>query len=238
MEWLLKRKDGIAMSVLVVVAHPDDEVLGAGGTIYTLANRGKEVNVCVMSAQAQARAFRPTNEELKDDTNSSMNSLGVKAKILGSFPNIELNKIPHLELVKFIETAILETGADIVITHHPSDLNNDHLHTSLSCQAAVRLFQRRKQVKPLKELLYMEVLSATDWSMNPSFQKFNPNLFIEIGEEGLQKKINALSMYQDVMREYPHPRSQESMRGLAAYRGSQAAYMYAEAFESAFRRDL
>ena len=235
MEWLLKRKDGIAMSVLVVVAHPDDEVLGAGGTIYTLANRGKEVNVCVMSAQAQARAFRPTNEELKDDTNSSMNSLGVKAKILGSFPNIELNKIPHLELVKFIETAILETGADIVITHHPSDLNNDHLHTSLSCQAAVRLFQRRKQVK---ELLYMEVLSATDWSMNPSFQKFNPNLFIEIGEEGLQKKINALSMYRDVMREYPHPRSQESMRGLAAYRGSQAAYMYAEAFESAFRRDL
>jgi LmbE family N-acetylglucosaminyl deacetylase len=226
------------MSVLVVVAHPDDEVLGAGGTIYTFANRGMEVNVCVMSAQAQARAFRPSDTELEDDTNSSMNSLGVKKRILGDFPNIELNKVPHLELVKFIESAIIETAADIVITHHPSDLNNDHLHTSLACQAAVRLFQRRKEVKPLKELLYMEVLSATDWSMNPSFQKFNPNLFIEIGKEGLKKKMDALAMYRDVMREYPHPRSRESLRGLAAYRGSQAAFIYAEAFESAFRRDL
>ena len=167
-----------------------------------------------------------------------MDSLGVGKRILGDFPNIELNRVPHLELVKFIEAAILETNADVIITHHPSDLNNDHLHTSLSCQEAVRLFQRRKGIRPLKELIYMEVLSATDWSMNPSFQKFNPNLFIEIGEEGLRKKIEALAMYREVMREYPHPRSTESLRGLAAYRGSQAAYMYAEAFESVFRRDL
>lgn len=226
------------MSVLVVVAHPDDEVLGAGGTIYTLAKKNIEVDVCVMSAQAQARTFRPTDKELENDMNSSMDSLGVRKRILGDFPNIELNRVPHLELVRFIEAAILETDADVIITHHPSDLNNDHLHTSLSCQEAVRLFQRRKGIKPLKELIYMEVLSATDWSTNPSFQKFSPNLFIEIGEEGLHKKIEALSMYRKVMREYPHPRSIESLRGLAAYRGSQAAYIYAEAFESAFRRDL
>ena len=209
------------MSVLIVVAHPDDEVLGAGGTIYTLARKNIEVNVCVMSAKAQARTFRPTDMELEDDTKNSMDSLGVGKRILGDFPNIELNRVPHLELVKFIEAAILETNADVIITHHPSDLNNDHLHTSLSCQEAVRLFQRRKGIRPLKELIYMEVLSATDWSMNPSFQKFNPNLFIEIGEEGLRKKIEALAMYREVMREYPHPRSTESLRGLAAYRGSQ-----------------
>lgn len=226
------------MSILVVVAHPDDEVLGAGGMIYTLSKRGMEVNVCIMSSQVQARAYRPTDEELKDDLEHSMDILGVKRRIQGDFPNIKLNKVPHLELVQFIEKAIELTQADIIVTHHPSDLNNDHLQTSLACQAAARFFQRKEEVVPLKELLYMEVLSSTDWSLNSAIQNFHPNFFIEIGEAGLQKKIEALSIYRGVMREYPHPRSKETLTGLAAYRGSQAAYYYAEAFESAFRRDL
>lgn len=224
------------MSVLVVVAHPDDEVLGAGGTIYTLSQKDMEVNVCIMSSKAEARTYRPIEKKLQEDIDHSMDTLGIQKRIQGDFPNIKLNKVPHLELVQFIEKAIELTKADIIITHHPADLNNDHLQTSLACQAAARFFQRKKEVVPLKELLYMEVLSSTDWCLNSAMQSFHPNFFVEIGETGLQKKIEALSMYQGVMREYPHPRSKETLRGLATYRGSQAAFFYAEAFESAFRR--
>ena len=224
------------MNYLVVVAHPDDEVLGVGATMYKLTKEGHVVNVCIMSGEVNARNHRPETEELYEDVNNSLSLLGVKRVIKGEFPNIQFNTVPHLNLVQFIETAIEETKAQIVFTHHPADLNNDHMHTSLACQAAVRIFQRRSEVSPLKELLFMEVLSATDWALNKATNQFNPNTFIEIGEEAVNKKIEALSMYRGVMRPYPHPRSNEALKGLAAYRGGQAGMLYAEAFESVFRR--
>ncbi|MDD4689397.1 MAG: PIG-L family deacetylase [Eubacteriales bacterium] len=226
------------MSYLIVVAHPDDEVLGAGATMYKLTQAGHELYVCIMSGEATARENRPRSEELNEDLNNSKNILGVNKVIKGDFPNIEFNTVPHLKLVQFIEKAIIETEADIVFTHHPADLNNDHLHTSLACQAAVRLYQRRNDVAPLKELLFMEVPSATEWALNESMQKFAPNTFIEVGEEGIDKKIEALSQYRGVMRDYPHPRSNEAIKGLAAYRGGQAGMVYAEAFQCVFRRKL
>lgn len=224
------------MNYLIVAAHPDDEVLGAGATMYKLASKGERVAVCIMSAQAKARTFRPEDKELEYDMEHAMKRLGVSQTYYGEFPNIKLNQVPHLELVQFIENAILSFHAEVVITHHPSDLNNDHLHTSLACQAAVRLFQRRSDMTPLKELLFMEVLSSTEWGLNSSVKKFEPNTYVEIGKECLSKKIEALSLYRGVMREYPHPRSREALEGLAAYRGCQAGLWYAEAFESVFRR--
>lgn len=223
------------MTYLVVVAHPDDEVLGAGGVIYKWS-QVSEVYVCILSAQVNVRTFRPNDEELNCDIKESTEVLGVKKVFSGNFPNIKLNTIPHLELVQFIEKVILETTPDVVITHHPSDLNNDHLHTSLACQEAVRLFQRREGISALKELMFMEVPSATDWALNSSAKMFSPNVFVEIGEIGVTKKINALSLYRGVMRDYPHPRSPEVLKGLAAYRGGQAGLNYAEAFECVFRR--
>lgn len=82
----------------------------------------------------------------------------------------------------------------------------------------------------------MEVPSATEWSLNTSMEQFRPNTFIEVGEDNIDVKIKALSMYRGVMREYPHPRSKEDIKGLAAYRGGQSGSNYAEAFESVFRR--
>ncbi len=235
----LKAREGTRyMTYLIVVAHPDDEVLGAGATIYKLSQVGEGVNVCIMSGEANARNNRPNTDELKNDARSCMSILGVSRIIEGAFPNIELNTVPHLKLVQFIEKAIIETKAEVVFTHHPSDLNNDHLHTSLSCQSAVRLFQRRNDATPLKELLFMEVPSSTDWALNAAMHRFTPNTFVEVGEEGLYKKIEALSQYRGVMRDFPHPRSIEAIKGLAAYRGGQAGMFYAEAFESAFRREI
>jgi len=221
---------------LLIVAHPDDEVLGAGATIYKLSANSNNVSVAVMSMDARARKNRPDEGTLLADSSSAMDLLGVRNIIKGNFPNMEMNTVPHLHLVQFIEKAIMEIMPDIIITHHPSDTNNDHRQTSMACNAAIRLFQRRSDIKPMSEFWFMEVSSSTEWSVNTAENRFQPNTFIEIGKDGLNKKIEALSLYRGVMREYPHPRSIEALTGLAAYRGSQAGLQYAEAFECVFRR--
>jgi LmbE family N-acetylglucosaminyl deacetylase len=226
------------MNYLIVVAHPDDEVLGAGATMYKLSQEGHHVDVCILSGEVEARNGRPEIEELHQDVESSMSVLGVRTIYKAGFPNIKFNNVNHLELVQFIEKVLVESQADVVFTHHPADTNNDHLHTSLSCQAAIRLFQRNPDVKPIRELLFMEVPSATEWSVNTSMNAFRPNTFVEVGKEAIRKKIYALSLYRGVMRPYPHPRSDEVLEGLAAYRGGQSGMVYAEAFESVFRRGL
>ncbi len=223
------------MKYLLVVAHPDDEVLGAGAAIWKWTHSGDIVDVCVMSTEAKARAFRPEDKELNDDLNSSLNYLGVNKKFEGIFPNIEMNTVPHLQLVQFIESVIRDSEPDVIITHHPADTNNDHLQTSMACQEAVRLFQRRPEVKRVKEFWYMEVPSCSEWKINSAMQEFVPNCFVEIGKEGVDAKIKALSMYRGVMRSYPHPRSLEYINGLAAVRGSQWGVNYAESFEVVLR---
>lgn len=226
------------MDCLVVAAHPDDEVLGAGAFLYGLSQQGGKANVCVMDGTVQARSQRPDDFALEQDISSSADALGIQRVLKGEFPNICMNTVPHLQLVQFIESAIEEVWPDIVITHHPADTNNDHLQTSLACQAAIRLFQRRQDARPVKEFWYMEVPSATDWSVNRAMLPFTPNIFIETGREGIEQKIKALGRYRGVMRPYPHPRSPEALLGLAAYRGAQAGLEYAEAFECVFRRGL
>lgn len=223
------------MKYLIIVAHPDDEVLGAGASIYRLAKEGHDIYICILSGEVSARDNRPEVEKLHLDIKEAVKVLGVKKVILGSFPNIKFNTVPHLELVHFIEKTILDYQPKVIITHHPADLNNDHLHTSQACQAALRIFQRREIVNPIQELLYMEVLSSTDWNLNHSMNPFIPNTYIEVGEVGMKHKLQALEMYSGVMRNYPHPRSEETILGLAAYRGSQAGVQYAEAFETAIR---
>ncbi len=226
------------MTYLFIVAHPDDEVLGAGATIYKLAREGHSVVIGILSGDVSARRNRPGINELYKDMIECAKILGIKRLILGRFPNIEFNTVPHLKLVKFIEQILVEVKPDVVFTHHPSDLNNDHYHTSIACQAAIRLFQRQSNIQPIQDLFYMEILSSTEWGLNNAYRDYHPNTFVEVMEIGVHKKIEALSKYTGVMREYPHPRSMEALKGLAAYRGCQAGMSYAESFESAFRRGL
>ena len=222
------------MKYLIVVAHPDDEVLGAGATISKLIKDGHEVAVVTMANHAAARAN--ISDTLSVDQANAMKILGVNKMYTADFPNIKMNIVPHLELVQFIESCIEDYAAEAIITHHPSDTNIDHAMTSGAAQAAARLFQRKEGVPALKEFWYMEVLSSTEWSLDSSANRFTPNCYVEVGAQGVELKIKALSSYKGVMRPYPHPRSKETIEGLAAYRGSQAGCMYAEAFECVFRR--
>ena len=222
------------MNYLVVVAHPDDEVLGAGATIHKLIAEGNKVAVAIMVSQAAARIN--LSSSLSEDEREALSIIGVEKTYHADFPNIKMNTVPHLELVQFVETCIEDWKADAIVTHHPADTNNDHVQTSFAVQAASRLFQRRDYIPALKELLYMEVPSSTEWSFDTSANRFSPYYFVEIGKEGVELKIKALQAYKGVMRPYPHPRSNEALEGLAAYRGVQAGCFYAEAFECAFKR--
>ncbi len=222
------------MNVLFVVAHPDDEVLGAGATIHNLTKKGHKVAVATLANHAAARAN--ISDTLAADQAEAFAILGVEKAYASDFPNIQMNTVPHLRLVQFIETAIEDWNAECIYTHHPSDTNNDHVMTSYAAQAASRLFQRKPGIAELKQFIYMEVPSSTEWSFDSSANRFSPNMFVEVGREGIETKIKALSAYRGVMRPYPHPRSEESILGLAAYRGVQAGCNYAEAFESVFLR--
>lgn len=222
------------MNYLIVVAHPDDEVLGAGATIHKLIRRGNLVAIATMANHAAARAN--ISDTLSADQMKAMEILGVNKVYAADFPNIKMNTVPHLELVQFIEGCIEDFQAEVIITHHPADTNVDHIETSKAVQAAVRLFQRKPGVAAIKELLYMEVLSSTEWSVDSSANRFMPNTYVEVGKEGIEKKVEALKAYKGVMRPYPHPRSCETIEGLAAYRGGQSGCNYAEAFECVMRR--
>jgi LmbE family N-acetylglucosaminyl deacetylase len=221
-------------SVLVVVAHPDDEVLGCGATIAALAKDGAVVRCCILSSDVDARAGHVGNERLRREIGEVHALLGLEPPVLGSFPNIRFGAVPHLDLVRFIEGAIDEHGPTTVITHHPEDLNHDHRETSLACQAAARYYQRTGGDRRLRRLLYMEVPSATDWAFRGPARGFEPDTFFELGTEHLAKKLEALERYSGVMRDYPHPRSREVVEALATLRGAQAGLDRAEAYQTAF----
>ncbi|MEK7993853.1 MAG: PIG-L family deacetylase [Planctomycetota bacterium] len=222
------------MPVLIVVAHPDDEVLGCGAWAAALAS-SMEVRTCFVAAYANARHDRPDLRDFAEDIRTAQRILGLQEPIYGSFPNLELNTVPHRHLVEFMESVIERTKSDIIFTHHPCDLNDDHRHTSLACQAAARLFQRKPNTGRLRALYYMEILSSTDWSFPGYGDGFRADTFVEIGSEFLERKIKALRAYRGVMRPYPHPRSEENVRAQAAYRGGQANLNLAEAFQTAHR---
>lgn len=222
--------------VLAVVAHPDDESLGCGGTLWRASQEHRDVDLCVLSAAAGARGARPSDEDLASDFKQAIGVLGVRQVFEGDFPNIEFNTVPHLHLVQTIEHAIRETRPATLITHHPADLNVDHQHTAHAALAAARLPQREQDISYLHEVLLMETLSATDWSYGQLGARFDPQHFVEIGEAGVDAKIAACSAYRGVMRPYPHSRSDLAIRSLAASRGAQAGLHFAEAFEVAFTR--
>jgi LmbE family N-acetylglucosaminyl deacetylase len=220
------------MIYLTVTAHPDDEALGFGGSSFVLSKKGHKIYNLILSGDVEARSNRPELDELKQHAEQAQIAIGAEPPIFGPFPNIKFNTISHLELVQFIEKHIEEIEPDYIFTHHPYDLNNDHYHTSKACQAATRLFQR-KPTKPIKGLYFMEIPSSTDWAFPVDGQNFRPDTFIEIGEDGLKAKMKSLHSYEGVVRPYPHPRSEEAIRGLAQVRGAQVGRNLCEGFQTA-----
>lgn len=223
--------------ILFVVAHPDDEILGAGAFMYDRAQAGDEIGVLVLNSCDTTR-YEEDRKKIVEDLKKSQSYVGVKKTWVGDFLDSNFHNADHRKMVQMIEEVIREFQPNIMFTQHPGDVNTDHYWTAASAMEAFRLGQRgREDVKPIDALYLMEVQSSTDWALNPSIKKFEPNTFVEVSEKAVDAKLLALTAYENVVRPRPHPRSQEAIFCLPILRGGQAGFQYAEAFECVFRRE-
>jgi len=222
---------------LFVVAHPDDEVLGAGAFIYEAVHRGDEVAVAVLN-NCDTTRYNGEAERIVEDLEKSHAILGPSIhRYLFYYNDSNFHNADHRQMVQDIESVIRDFEPDAIFTQHPGDINTDHYWAAASCMEAFRLWQRgREKVPPIKGLYLMEVQSSTDWALNPTEQKFHPNTFVQVSEKAVDAKIDALAVYENVIRNAPHPRSTKALYALPVIRGAQAGYQLAEAFECVFRR--
>lgn len=226
------------MRYLFVVAHPDDEVLGAGAFIFDAVRNGDAVGVVVMNSCDKTR-YKDDSAKIVADLSESHRILGISTCYTYNHEDGNFHLEDHRRMVQEVESSIRLFQPDCVFTHHPSDNNQDHIVVAQSCMEAFRLGQRsRENIKPVSALYTMEVLSSTDWGVSPSTAPFIPNTFVKVSPNALTAKAKALMCYENVIRESPHPRSLENIVALATIRGSQGGYHTAEAFQCVFKRGV
>jgi len=209
--------------VLVVAAHPDDEVLGIGGTILKHNKQGDDV-YCLIAAQGMA-ARNQSKKELKklhEQCMQSVDILGIKKVFFLNFPDNKMDSVPLLDIVQKFEQIITKVKPDIIYTHHENDLNVDHR----LCFQAVNTACRPCNKDGATEIYTFETLSCTEWQW--SQPRFAPNTYIDISTF-IKDKIKALKAYKSEVAKFPHPRSEEGIKTLAKYRGMESGLKYAEA---------
>lgn len=219
-------------SVLVIAAHPDDEVLGCGGTIARLVSEGIQVNV-IIAAQgitsrrdiAEGQMHREL-ELLRNQSREAHKKLGVTSAFFLDFPDNKLDAIPLLDLVWEIERIINIANPGSIYTHQSSDVNVDHQRLHEAVLAATR----PQPGNSILETFYFEIPSNTEWRFSGDSLNFSPNYFVDI-TKFIDNKIDALKSYESEMRPHPHPRSYVSVERLSEWRGSIVGVLNAEAFE-------
>lgn len=216
--------------VLVVAAHPDDELLGCGAAVARHIAEGARAWTLVMAQGVAARPGLSAAEtarqlaSLRKDSARANRMLGVERSLLLDFPDNRLDTVPRLDLIQAIEAVVGRFRPDLVYTHSGADLNVDHQLVS----EAVRTACRPLPGSSVREIRAFETASATEWRFDRE-RAFTPNLFVGV-ESFLAKKLAALACYKGEMRAFPHPRSPDYLRALAKTRGAQSGFRAAEAF--------
>jgi len=210
------------MRVLVIAPHPDDEVLGCGGTIAKHTRGGDETSLCIVT-----RAYTPdwSEEFLKNrpkEIEKSNKILGINKTFFLNFPTVKLDTIPQKELNDSISNIVNEVKPHIVYIPHRGDLNKDHRLIFEASLVALRPINHK-----VKKILSYEVLSETEWGH--MIEPFIPNVYVDISET-FNLKIKAMKVYKSEIKLRPHPRSLEVISGLARKRGSEVGVKFAEAF--------
>jgi len=210
------------MKILVVAPHPDDEVLGCGGTIAKHVAKGDDVHLCIVS-----KGYTPdwSEEFLKNrpkEIDNVKDILGIKEVHFLNFPAVKLDTIPQKTLNDSISSVFNKVMPDILYIPHIGDLNKDHRLVFESCLVAARPIKHK-----IKKILSYETLSETEWGV-PSNQ-FVPNVYINISDT-IEKKKEAMKAYESELKQYPQPRSLEIIDALAKKRGSESGVKFAESF--------
>lgn len=213
--------------VAVIAAHPDDEILGCGGTITRMTHEGKDAYVLILG---QGIAARGTSGDALDRSLKKLRICGQKAnKAIGAhkvvfldFPDNRFDSVPLLDITMAVENFIAFVKPDEIFTHSRQDLNIDHR----ICADAVMVATRPMPGNSVCNVYAFEVLSSSEWNFG---ETFSPNMFVDISAH-IDVKKKAISEYVSEIRKYPHPRSLKGVEVLAAYRGIQSGFHYAEAF--------
>lgn len=214
--------------VLIVAAHPDDEVLGMGGTIRKLTNNGADVTVILLTDGVSARDVpRESAESRRATASRSLSILGCKNVHFGQFPDNALDSVPQLQVNKWIENYIESIEPATVFTHFINDLNVDHRVAAEATLVACR----PKPNSTVNALYHFEVLSSSEWRFGAP--AFSPRYFVDITNT-FDSKLRALKEYEVEMEEPPSARSIEAIDALSVLRGSTMGMFRAEAFEVGF----
>lgn len=212
-------------NILIVVAHPDDEVLGVGGAIANHTESGDIVSVLIMADGEASRGDikKDTIEGRQSSARKSASILGVQNIFFEAFPDNQMDEVALLYIVRAIEAHVKVVKPDVIYTHHGGDLNIDH---RIVFEAVMTASRPIKGSFYPKQIYCFETVSSTEWGIH---KDFIPNTYIDV-ENVFYKKLNALKCYESEMRDFPHPRSYEAVETLAKMRGSVVAIKLAEAF--------
>ena len=221
----------MAKNVLVVAAHPDDEILGCGATMARHVAEGDRVTVLLMADGVGARNPESATAALAERHGAARKAnkiVGVDEVTFLTYPDNRMDTVALLDVVQDVERVIRQCTPEIVYTHHSGDVNIDH---RLVCEAVV-VACRSAPGFSVRQLLFFETVSSTEWRPPVFGMSFAPNYFVNISSY-LALKLQALEVYSEELRAFPHPRSKTAIVHLAAWRGATVGVEAAEAFELA-----
>lgn len=219
-------------TVLILAAHPDDEVLGCGGTIARFASEGANVHTVYFTDGVSARQGSAASAESGIESQArrvasktAADILNVKSTVFGEFPDNCMDQVHFLDIVQFVEHQVNHYMPDMILTHHAGDLNIDHRLVHQATMTACR----PQPGHSVKTILFFEVPSSTEWQTPASAAAFAPNWFVDITRY-LDIREQALQAYADEMRPWPHSRSFKAVEHLVRWRGASVGVEAAEAF--------
>ncbi len=218
--------------ILVIAAHPDDDILGCGGTLSKMSESGCDIRV-VFIAEGTTCRFQPGHpvKEINSEISKrekyardALSILGIENVCFHNLPCGKLDQFPVLEINKIIEKEIKLFCPDTILSHSSVDANSDHRRINESIIMATR----PGALNFVERVLCFEVLSSTEWKFSNSFL---PNYFVQLRKKDVEKKIESMKQYKSEMGDFPFPRSEEGMLAMLKVRGMQSGSEYAEAFE-------
>jgi len=221
--------------ILIVVAHPDDELLGLGGTMNELISKyNVTTRVVILGEGITSRSnerdidrWQKELEKHKQNIRAAQQAIGYHSVSIYEFPDNRFDTIALLDIIKVIEKEKKEFNPEIIFTHHGGDVNIDHQRTFEAVITACRPMEH----ETVSTLISFETPSGTEWRANTDPRHFLPNFFVEISKENLDAKIKGMESYEFESRNYPHPRSPHALEILSQRWGVAVGKKYAEAFQ-------